>query len=100
MNEECFTYIWDFFNFLLVLLTGSTFSGMTICPVAAARELFVFLPVLTGGSGGGSPLWLAEEFFDRLSWLLERLDTFWGIACFSCAELLSELLDEADLDLK
>lgn len=81
-----------------MLLTGSSFSGMSICPVTEARELFVFLPGFTGGSGGGSPLFVADEFFELLSELFERLVTFRGISSF--ASEADDESDDTDLDLK
>lgn len=51
------------------------------------------------GSGGGSPLWVADEFFERLSWLFDDFATFWGISSFALDELSDES-DETDLDLK
>lgn len=92
------TYICEVLSFFLVLLVGSSVSGMRICPVALASELLVFLPGLAGGSGGGSPLLVAEEFFDRL--LLAPFSTFTtlrGIS-FSLAELSDES-DDSDFDL-
>lgn len=93
------TYICDVLSFFRVLLTGSSLSGINIWPVADARELLVFLPVFMGGSGGGSPLWVADEFFDRLSWLFERFVTFCGMTSFSLL-VLPDVSDETDFDLK
>lgn len=67
--------------------------------MAAASELLVFLPVLTIGSGGGSPLSVADEFFDFFSRDLDGLVTFWGISSWSLDEL-SEESDVSDFDLK
>lgn len=95
-NNKEVAHICEVLSFFLVLLAGSSLSGITICPVAEARELFVFLPLLTGGSGGGSPLCVADEFFERLSWLFVRLlTTFCGISF-----ALSEPDDDSDFDLQ
>lgn len=73
-------------------------SGITICPVAEAKELFVFLPVFTGGTGGGEPFRLVVECFECFSVFLD-FETFWGISFSSRSELESDESDDADLVL-